>query len=97
MGHTSRALVHMGHDVHLIGRQDDNVYLVEVDPINGESMARILDLALKRLFPMAPLGSLLARGCWQEYAGKPGELERLLALVEHTPSADSGSATRDRC
>lgn len=77
--------------MHLIGRQGENVYLVEVEPINGESMARVLDLAQKRLLPMAPLASLLARGYWEEYAGKPGELERLLALVKHTPS--SGSAT----
>ncbi len=83
----------VGSDVHLIGRQGENVYLVEVEPINGESMARVLDLAQKRLLPMAPLPSLLARGYWEEYAGKPGELERLLALVKHTPSADSSSAT----
>ena len=81
-------------DVHLIGRRDDNVYLVEVEPISGESMARVLDLAQKRLFPIAPLASLLARGYWKEYAGKSGELERLLALVEHTSCADSASATQ---
>ena len=81
-------------DVRLIGRQGDNVYLVEVEPINGESMARVLDLAQNRLFPIAPLASLLARGYWEEYAGTPGELERLLAIVTHTPSADSGPATR---
>jgi hypothetical protein len=79
--------------VHLIGRQGDDVYLVEVEPISGESMGRVLDLAQKRLFPIAPLASLLARGYWEEYAGKPGDLERLLALVKHTPSADSGSGT----
>ena len=83
-----------GSDVNLIGRQSENAYLVKVEPINGESMGRILDLAQKRLFPIAPLASLLARGYWEEYAGKPGELERLLALVRDTPSADSGSATR---
>ena len=83
----------MGSDVHLIGRQGDDVYLVEVEPISGESMGRVLDLAQKRLFPIAPLASLLARGYWEEYAGKPGDLERLLALVKHTPSADSGSGT----
>ena len=80
--------------MHLIGRQGDNVYLLEVEPINGESMARVLDLAQKRLFPIAPLASLLARGYWEEYAGKPGDLERLLALTKQTPSADSGSSTR---
>jgi hypothetical protein len=83
----------VGSDVHLIGRQGDDVYLVEVEPISGESMGRVLDLAQKRLFPIAPLASLLARGYWEEYAGKPGDLERLLALVKHTPSADSGSGT----
>ena len=81
----------LGSDVHLIGRQGDNVYLVEVEPINGESMARVLDLAQKRLFPIAPLANLLARGYWEEYAGKTGELERLLALVNHTPSAEAGA------
>jgi hypothetical protein len=84
----------VGSDVLLIARQGDNVYLVEVEPINGESMARVLDLTQKRLLPIAPLANLLARGYWKEYAGKPGELERLLALVKHTPSADSGSVTR---
>jgi hypothetical protein len=39
----------------LIGRQGANVYLVEVEPMNGESMARVLDLTQKRLFPIAPL------------------------------------------
>jgi hypothetical protein len=83
----------MGSDVRLIGRQGDNEYLVEVEPINGESMARVLDLAQKRLFPVAPLANLLTTGYWKDYAGKPGELERLLDLVKHTPSADSGSST----
>lgn len=84
----------VGSDVHLIGRQSDNVYLLEVEPINGESMARVLDLRKKRLFPIAPLASLLAIGDWEQYAGKPGDLERLLALVKDTPSSDSGSATK---
>ena len=82
--------ISVGSDVHLIGRQGDNVYLVEVEPINDEAMARVLDLAQKRLFPIAPLASLLARGYWEENVGKPGELERLLALVKHAPSASSG-------
>ena len=64
-------------DVHLIGRQGANVYLVEVEPINGESMARVPDLAQKRLFPIAPLASLLARGYWEEYAGKPAPFARI--------------------
>jgi hypothetical protein len=46
--------------VRLIARQGDNAYLVEVPPINGEPMARVLDVAENRLFPMAPLASLLA-------------------------------------
>ena len=79
----------------LIGRQGDNVYLVEVEPINGEPMARVLDVAEKRLYPIAPLGNLVARGYWEEYRGKPDELEGLLGLVRHTPSADSGPATWD--
>ena len=80
-------------DVCLIGRQGEDKYLLEVEPINGESMGRVLDLAQKRLFPIAPLASLLARGYWEEYGGKPGELEYLLALVKHTASANTGSAT----
>ena len=79
----------------LIGRQGDNAYLVEVPPINGESMARVLDVAEKRLFPMAPLASLLARGYWEEYTGNPGELERLFELVKQTPSGDVSSAKKN--
>jgi len=81
--------------VRLIGKQGDSMYLLEVEPINGESMARVLDLAQKRLFPIAPLASLLARGYWEEYSGKPGDLERLLALVKNSPSTDSGSSTKN--
>lgn len=70
----------------LIGCQGDTRYLVEVEPrADGERMARILDLDQKQFFSPFLLYSIVARGYWEEYTGKPGELKRLLARIDWQP------------
>ena len=58
----------------IIAAQSKNRFLVQIDEDNG----RIINLNRKIYFSAFPLQSIVARGYWEDYEAKDGELESYL-------------------
>ena len=67
----------------IIAKQGNDRYLVDV----GEEKARVLDTVQRILFGPWHRESIIARGYWERYDAKPGELDDLLAEVTDAVSA----------
>jgi len=61
----------------IIAHQGTSAYLVQV----SKDKSRVLDMDQKIFFKPFNTQSILARGYWEEYTPKEGELEKLLKKV----------------
>lgn len=66
----------------LIGQEGHRRFLIEVEPVNGIRMVRILDLDQGFLFRVNSLYSTTARGYWEDYTGPQSKLAKLLRQVK---------------
>lgn len=61
----------------IISKKDKDIYLVQIN----KTESRILDIHRKTYFPPFNTQSIFARGYWEDYKGKEGELNRLLGQI----------------
>jgi len=61
----------------IISKRGKDTYLVQV----SKTKSRILDMYRKIYFPPFHTQSIFARGYWEDYKGKEGELNRLLGQI----------------
>lgn len=64
-----------------IGQEGHRRFLIEVEPVDGIRMVRILDLDQGFLFRVNSLYSTTARGYWDDYIGPQSKLANLLRRV----------------
>jgi hypothetical protein len=65
----------------LIGQEGPRRFLIEVEPVDGIRMVRILDLDQGFLFRVNSLYSTTARGHWEDYTAPQSKLQNLLRRV----------------
>ena len=82
--------------MYIIGTQGPGRYLVDIEEErDGLGLGRVLDLDQGLLFPPWPIGSIVARGYWQEYAGSQDVLPGLLRQVEEVEYPKSNGEKPD--
>ena len=65
----------------IIAKQGEDRYLVQTSP----TMGRVLYVHGKIMYPAVLIGMITARGYWENYEPKDGELEELLEQVKIAP------------
>lgn len=76
----------------IVGQQGPDRFLIDIaetTPVaHGEPLAlgRVLDRARRALFPAMPIGSIAARGYWEDFTGDQASLAGLLEGTEDIPA-----------